>query len=360
MLNNKHFTNLDFSGQTIYVGIDVHKKDWRVALYHDEVVLKNFTQPSKPEILEKHLKKNYPGANFICGYEAGFCGFWIQKYFTKNGIACKVLNPADIPTSHKEKEFKTDPRDARKIAKALKNNLVEGIFIHTDQGLEARHVVRYYHDMSRNYTRFKNKLKGTLNFYGVQYPPEFESSTSHWSKSFYSWLQTIKLTNENGNFVLNSYINECLRVKAQKKIATAKVKELSEKDTYKEMCEYLRSITGVGLITSMTYLTEIGDINRFRNLNKLCAYIGFIPSSNSSGEKERIGEITIRGNKYLKNQIIESAWMAIRCDPVLLNTYLNHRKRMDKNKAIIYVARKQVARMLFVTVNKKHFELRSN
>jgi transposase len=361
MLNKRQrqFTNLDFEGQNIYVGIDTHKKDWRIALYHDEVVLKNFTQPSKPELLEKQLKKNYPGANFICGYEAGFCGFWIQKYFTKKGIECKVLNPADVPTSHKEKEFKTDPRDARKIAKALKSKLVEGIFIHSDQGLEARHVVRYYHDMSRNYTRFKNKVKGFLNFYGIQYPQEFASTNNHWSRSFYSWLQTIVMSSEEGNFVLKSYINECLKAKEQKRIATAKVRELSRKSVYKEMCEYLRSIPGVGLITSMTYLTEVGEINRFRNLNKLSAYIGLVPSSNSSGEKERTGEITNRGNKYLKNQIIESAWMAIRKDPVLLSAYLNHRKRMDKNKAIIHVARKLVARMIFVTVNKKHYEIRT-
>jgi transposase len=360
MLTKTQSTKVNFSGERIYVGIDTHKKNWSVALYHNETSMRTFTQESNPQVLVNYLKKNYPGADFHCAYEAGFCGFWIQKYLTKAGLHCIVVNPADIPTTHKEKEFKADPRDCRKIAKSLRSNLLEPIYIPSDHGIEYRKLVRYYHDKSNNSTRYKNKIKGLLNFYGIHYPPDFESVNSHWSRSFYAWLQAIKLNNEFGDWTLQSYVTECLRAKELKRIATAKVRELSKTALFKKHIELLRTIPGVGLITAMTIITEIEDIRRFKNLDKFCSYIGLIPSTDSSGEKERIGEITKRGNKFLKNVIIESAWMAIRRDPDLFHTYVKRKNNMDSNKAIIRVARKLVARIRYVLINEKPYIIKEN
>lgn len=353
-------TKLDFAGEQIYVGIDTHKKSWKVALYHKETYLKTFTQDPNPELLVNHLDKNYPGADFRCAYEAGFSGFWLQKYLSKKGINCIVVNPADIPTTHKEKEFKTDPRDCRKIAKTLRSDLIEGIYIPSDQGLEYRKVVRIYHDMSRNYTRYKNKVKSMLNFYGIEYPEKFKTTDNHWSNAFYNWLMHIKLTTDEGSWALQWYTQECLRAKELKRIATTKVRELSRTSNFSKYVNLLRSIPGIGLITAMTIITEIEEIKRFRNLDLLCSYIGLIPSTNSSGEKERIGEITNRGNKFLKNVIIESSWMAIRRDPSLLHTYTRLKNKNESNKAIIRVARKLVARIMYVLVNEKPYEIRYN
>lgn len=358
MLTKTQSTKLAFNGEKIYVGIDIHKKSWGVAIYHKDTALRTFSQKPEPELLVNYLKRNYPGAEFHCAYEAGFCGFWIQKYLTKAGLNCIVVNPADIPTTHKEKEFKTDPRDCRKIAKSLRSNLLEPIYIPSDHGLEYRKLVRYYHDTSRNYTRYKNKIKGLLNFYGIQYPPEFESTNNHWSKRFFDWLQEIKLNNEFGDWTLQSYVTECLRAKELKRIATAKVRELSRTVLFKKYIYLLRTIPGVGLITAMTIITEIENIRRFKNLDKLCSYIGLIPSTDSSGEKERVGEITKRGNKYLKSVIIESAWMAIRKDPDLLHTYVKRKNNIDSNKAIIRVARKLAARVRFVLIHEEPYTIK--
>lgn len=351
---------LNFEGENIYVGIDTHKKNWKVALYHDEIALKTFTQEASPDFLVTHLKKNYPKAKYHCAYEAGFCGFWIQKHLENNGINCIVVNPADVPTSHKEKEFKTDPRDCRKIACSLRSNLLEPIYIPTDEGLECRHVVRFYNDMSRNYTRYKNKVKAMINFYGIEYPVEYQNVASHWSVGFYNWLKELRLKCEEGSWVLQVYIDECLKAKKLKQLAAKKVRELSRIDSFSNNSTLLRSIPGIGLITSMTILTEIENIKRFKGLDELCSYIGLIPSTNSSGEKERIGEITNRGNKYLKNIIIESAWMAIRSDPVLFHSFVQLKKKMERNKAIIRIARKLAARIMSVLVNQKTYEVRYN
>jgi transposase len=214
--------------------------------------------------------------------------------------------------------------------------------------------------MSKNYTRYKNKIKGLLNFYGIDYPSAFESTNSHWSKRFYAWLQEIKLNNEFGDWTLQSYVTECLRAKELKRIATAKVRELSKTTPFKKYIDLLRTIPGIGLIKCMTIITEIEDIRRFKNLDKFCSYIGLIPSTNSSGEKQRVGEITNRGNKFLKHVIIESAWMAIRKDPDLFHTYVKRKNNMDSNKAIIRVARKLTARIRYVLINEKPYIIKQN
>lgn len=348
---------INFSGETIFVGIDTHKNTWKVALYHNDIALKTFSQAPNVDLLVNYLKKNYPEATFKCAYEAGFCGFWIQKSLQKNGIDCIVVNPADVPTSHKDKEFKSDPRDCRKIARSLMNNLLESIYIPTDEGLECRHVVRLFHDMSKNYTRYKNKVKAILNFYGIEYPYEFTSPVKHWTLDFYNWLKRVHLYSESGNWTLQFYVQECLKAKEVKKQATRKIRELSRSERYKELVELLRTVPGIGLINSMKILTEIEDINRFKNLDTLCSYIGLIPSTSSSGEKEHIGGITKRGNKMLKGAIIESAWAAIQVDSTLLHSYLQLKKRMEGNKAIIRIARKLVSRIRYVLKNKMPYEI---
>jgi transposase len=358
MLIQGQVKKLNFEGEQIYVGIDIHKSSWKVAMYHKETYLKTFSQDSDPDILVNFLHKTYPGADFFCAYEAGFSGFWLQKYLEKRGIRCIVVNPADIPTSHKEKEFKTDPRDCQKIARALRSNLLEGIYIPTDHGLEYRKLVRLYHDMSKNYTRHKNKVKSILNFYGIDYPAQFRSVNKHWSHAFYSWLEQITLNNDYGNWTLQWYIQQCLEAKELKKVATAKVRELSRTSCFTEKVQLLRSIPGIGLIAAMTIITEIEDIKRFQNLDKLCAYIGLIPATNSSGEKEKVGEITKRGNKFLRHVIIESSWMAIRRDPELFHTYARGKNNRESNKAIIRVARKLASRIMYVLVNEKPYQIK--
>jgi transposase len=360
MLSKEQSTKFNFNGEQIFVGIDTHKANWKVALYHKDTSLRTFTQESKPELLVSYLNRNYPGAEFNCAYEAGFSGFWLQKYLTEHGINCLVVNPADVPTSHKEKEFKTDPRDCRKIAKALMSNLLEGIYIPSDLGLEYRKMVRLYHDVSKNYTRYKNKVKSILNFYGINYPTEFHLTDTHWSKSFFVWLQELHLTSEQGDWTLQWYVQECLKAKELKRVATSKVRELSKTDSFRKPVELLRSIPGIGLITAMTIITEIEDIDRFKNLDTLCSYIGLIPSTKSSGEREKIGGITSRGNKFLKGVIIESAWMAIRRDPDLLRTYTRLKNNRESNKAIIRVARKLAGRIMYVLVNEKPYQIRYN
>ncbi len=102
----------------------------------------------------------------------------------------------------------------------------------------------------------------------------------------------------------------------------------------------------------MIILTEIDDIHRFRNQEKLASYVGLTPTSHSSGDKDIHGEMINRGNRFLKSAIIESAWVAARVDPVLHMDFIGYCRRMKKNKAIVRIARKLLNRISYVLKNQ--------
>jgi transposase len=273
----------------------------------------------------------------------------------QENIRCIVVNPADIPTTDKEKKQKTDKRDSRKIAKSLRNGELEGIYIPDKISLEERHLVRSRSMLVRDQTRNKNRIKALLHFYGIQYPEGLKDYNKHWSNRFYTWLQDVEFATEHGKENMRSLVTYSLQIRAMILSKTREIRNLSRKDKYANTVLLLCSIPGIGLLSAMIIATEIQDIQRYKNLDQLSSYTGLIPNTHSSGEKENVGGITNRGNKHLKNTLIECSWMAIKNDPALLMTFKRLCRTMDSNKAIIRVARKLLSRIRFVLLNNKEY-----
>lgn len=105
---------INFKGHNIYVGFDVHKKNWKVTVMAESIMYKSFNQPPHPEVLVNYLQKNFPGGTYHSAYEAGFCGYWIHYQLQQLGVKSIIVNPADIPTTQKEKVQKEDLRDSLK------------------------------------------------------------------------------------------------------------------------------------------------------------------------------------------------------------------------------------------------------
>jgi transposase len=133
----------DFSNLQLYIGIDVHKKQWSVSIYTDAAHHRTFSQPATPQALKSYLDHHFPGAKVVCAYEACKFGYWIHRQLTSYGYQCLVVNPADIPTSNKETANKTDAIDSRKIGKSLRAGLLTSIHV-PDQRTEGdRQLFRY-------------------------------------------------------------------------------------------------------------------------------------------------------------------------------------------------------------------------
>ncbi|MDR3653345.1 MAG: IS110 family transposase [Paludibacter sp.] len=346
---------LNFEGQSIFVGIDVHLKSWNVSIFTENLHHKTFNQPPKAEVLLDYLKSNFPNASYLSAYEAGFCGFWVHYKLKELGINNIVVNPADVPTTQKEKMRKSDPIDSSKLGRSLRSNELSEIYIPRPETLEERSLVRIRSVIVTDMVRIKQRIKSMLYFYGIEYPIEFQNSNTHWSKKFLNWLKEIELRYPTRTAALGLLINEA---ELQRKLlleATTKIRVLSKTEYYSKNMELITSVPGIGLITGMDFLTEIEDINRFENSDKLAGLVGIVPNCSKSGEIEKDGEMTSRGHSLLRKGLIESSWVAVRIDPALSFAYYNYCKRMEPNKAIVRIARKLLNRIYSVLKHQKKY-----
>src|ERR1035437_3593529 len=120
---------LNFEGQNIFVGIDVHLKSWNVSIFTEGLHHKTFNQPAKAEVLSNYLNLNFPNASYHSVYEAGFSGLLAHFKLTELGIKNIVVNPSDVPTTQKEKVNKRDSVDSNKLGRSLRSNELNGIYI---------------------------------------------------------------------------------------------------------------------------------------------------------------------------------------------------------------------------------------
>ncbi|WP_428222003.1 transposase [Gaoshiqia sediminis] len=160
------------------------------------------------------------------------------------------------------------------------------------------------------------------------------------------------MTTLYGDIVLQETLDttEFLRGKLLK--VTRHLRMLNKDSEYSGKLKLYQSIPGVGLIMAVTLLTELEEIRRFKKLDQLCSYVGLVPRTDSSGEKDKTGPITPRSNKPLRSCIVESAWIASRTDPSLILSFNQLCRRMKPTEAIIRIAKKLLNRIRYVINNE--------
>lgn len=350
----KENTKLDFTGQDIYVGLDIGKKDWKVTILTKEYEHKTFTQPPQPEVLVKYLHRNFPGARYLCVYEAGYFGFWIHDELQEQGVECYVVHPADVPTKDKERRNRNDRVDARKLARNLRNDELTPLYVPTRKAVEARMLVRTRSQFVKKQTRCKNQIKGMLSIIGESIPEKLKKS--RWSQPFIQWLENLEMQEDCGKQALQALLEELKYLRQIIARLTRQIRSLSQQEPYRTLVTYLDSVPGIGILSAMILLTEIIDINRFRNSDHLASYAGLIPGEDSSGDQERTTGISRRRNTHLRTLLIECSWVAVRKDPALLMSYNQLTKRMPKNRAIIRISRKLLNRIRYVLKHEQLYE----
>lgn len=346
-------SKLDFTGQQIYVGMDVHKKSWSISILTDQFEHKTFSQPPEVGVLVNYLKRNFPGAAYKSVYEAGYSGFWIHDRLREQGVQCLVVNPADVPTKDKERASKTDRVDCRKLARSLRNGEIEGIYVPSRPKAEDRGLLRTRHSMVRKQTRCKNQIKSILCFYGIHIPEDL--ANSHWSKRFITWIESIHMERASGDMALRAHLTELTHIRQIIAELNRAIRSLAKANDYRHNVRILKTVPGVSILSAMTLLAELYDIHRFKTLDKLCSYVGLIPNTDSSGETDHKTGMTGRRNAQLRVILIESAWTAVRKDPALMMAFNELCKHMTKTNAIVRIARKLLNRIRFVLKNQQEY-----
>lgn len=330
MKDKTNNTSLCFKGQDFFIGLDVHLKNWKTTIRNNNMELKTFSMNPIPVELYRYMNKNYPDGNYCSVYEAGFSGYWTHRELQSFGFKNIIVNPADVPTTHKEKDQKRDAIDSRKLARELESGSLSGIYIPTPQQQSFRTISRLYKTIIKDRTRLKNRIKSFLHFHGIDIPQR--NDINHWSGRFIHWLKNQNFNIENNQYNLD-YLLDCLEEKRKETLSIVKYMKHISKDNH--IIRHLKSVTGIGFITAFVYYAELIDMRRFKNIDCLASYIGLIPSVSSSADREINRGLTNRQNKHLRDMIIESSWIAVRNDPALTQSYNQYTQRMSKQKAIV-------------------------
>jgi len=342
---------LCFEGETIHVGLDVHKTNWKVNSRMRDLELSSFSQDPDPKLLSKYFQKNYPGAKIKVVYEAGFCGFGIQRSLTELEIECIVVNPADVPSSDKERKRKDDKVDARKLSRELAKGSLDAIYVPAIEMEQARVLVRQRYRLVQDQTRSQNRIKHMLMCNGIKL-----SIKERWSGKYVKEIEKVQCQTTTLKTALNLAIEEYKQIRALIKQATLAIGNMAQQTPFVQIQKYIQSIDGIGLINGMVMQTEIQDMRRFKTLDSLCDYAGFVPDIDSSDDRMVVKGITYRYNEFLRKALLESSWVVIRKDPAMLMKYSEYRKRMSKNKAIIRIGKHLLSRIRYVWNNQIEYE----
>jgi transposase len=343
-----------FDGQDIYVGIDVHKKRWVVTVRWQQMEMKTFSMDPSARMLAEHLLRHYPGGTYHSVYEAGFCGFHIHTALVNQGIDNLIVNPGDVPRIHKERLRKSDPIDSRKLARELEHHSLKGIYIPDEFHQQLRSLCRLRERLTSDSTRWKNRIKSYLAFYGVAVPEQAE--LSHWSNRFMGWLEGLRLEHDPGTDALQSLVRRLRSVREELAWVLRRLRHYARTHpASRVIVPIIQGASGVGFITAITFYTEIIDMRRFSTDDKVASFVGLVPTTQSSGEWETEARISSQHHATLRFMLIEAAWVAVRKDPAMSEKFAEWTRRMPKNVAIVRVAKALVKRIRHVWLTQQPY-----
>ncbi|AXT53179.1 IS110 family transposase [Aquimarina sp. BL5] len=328
----------------LYIGIDIHKRSWKVHCSTDLFSGKSFSMSPDPEQLLHYVSKHYSDYVVSVAYEAGCCGYYAHRCFESYGWTSFVVNPADIHRKGKERHTKTDKIDAQLISRELKDGRLESIFVPDIKREELRSLFRRRNDLVKDFRRIKSYIKMQLLYFGIKEPLEFDND--HWSHKYRSWLDGIVFEYPTAKSTLDSRMRFFRFVDQELRDISTELRRYC-KVHYKKDYLLLRSIPGIGGIVACGILCELGDLRRFSSVKHLAGYVGLAPGIHQSGANYKVMGITPRAHRLIRSYFVEASWQAIRADPVMQAYYRKHTGKNVKS-IIIKVARKLLSRTLAV------------
>lgn len=236
----------------------------------------------------------------IC-YEAGPTGFVLARRLIRLGYDCIVIAPSAVPKAPGER-VKTDRRDARKLARLLRAGDLKGIHIPDVADEAVRDLVRARTDASDDRARAKKQLLMFLLRNGFTY-----TGKTNWTQAHMNYLRGLTMPSPSQQIVLEECI---IAVDAgNERIARLEMHMKKQLETWdrKPYVEALMAFRGFDVVAAMIVISELGDLSRFKNPRQLMAYVGMVPSEDSSGDRRKQGGITKCGNSHARWILIECA-----------------------------------------------------
>lgn len=305
-----------------YIGLDVHKESIAVAIAVNKGELRRYgVIGGKLADIDKLVKKlQGDGVELRFCYEAGPCGYVIYRHLAKRGLSCAVVAPSLIPRKASDR-VKTDRRDALSLARLYRAGELTPIHVPDLADEAVRDVVRLRLCAIKDQRRARQRLKMFLLRLGFVYPGK-----SSWTEAHRRYLAKLKMPTPAQQIVFEEY-QQAVATEAQRVERLTKVL-LEQLDgwRWKSVAQALMCLRGIQALNAMTLLAELGDLSRFANPRQLMAYLGLVPSEDTSGPRRWQGSITKSGNEAARRALVEAAHqyrLPARLSPTLL-------KRQDK------------------------------
>jgi transposase len=288
-----------------YVGLDVHKDGIVVAVAEGGLrgEVRDYGRiANTPAALDRLVRKlGHEGVELRFCYEAGPCGYGIQRQLSATKHDCVVVAPSLIPKRPGDR-VKTDRRDASSLAKLHRAGELTAVWI-PDAGHEAiRDLVRARLDAVQALRRARQQLSGFLLRQGCHY------GRPAWTQLHRRWLAGLRFDQPAHHIVLEDYIEAVEAAKVRRDRLTTQIEAMLPDWTLAAGVAALQTMRGMALVNAATLIAELGDLSRFANPRQLMAYLGLVPSEHSSGASVKRGGLTKAGNSAARRLLIEAAW----------------------------------------------------
>jgi transposase len=238
-----------------------------------------------------------------CCYEAGPCGFELQRALTAHRVPCDVIAPALIPRRPGDR-IKTDRRDAGQLAVLFRAGALTAIHIPTEQEEAARDLLRCREDIRADLLRCRHRLSKFLLRHGRR----FTGTKKAWSKRHDVWLRAQTWPIAALEQTHRAYLRAVEETLARLRAVEDDLRALLDLEPLRPRVQRLRCFRGIDDLTALTIAAELGDARRFPTAPSAMAFVGLVPSEHSSGTKQARGAITKTGNAHLRRVLVESAW----------------------------------------------------
>ena len=293
------------SKRITFIGLDAHKRTITAAILRPG--------SRKPELItfdnnEKELtrfiraQQKAAGGPLRACYEAGPLGFGLQRTLEQLGLPTDVIAPSQIwkkPGDH----IKTDRRDAVKLVRQLKSDMLTVVRPPTKEEEAIRDLGRAREDAKHDQTRAKNRVTKFLLRKNYRY-----LGKCAWTQNYWKWLEELKFECTADKLIFDNYVTAVRQATERVDALTKEIEKLSQLEPYADLVAALRCFRGVDTLTAMVLITELHGFERFEDPRQLMAYLGLVPSEHTSDGKGSRGSITKAGTSHVRRILVEAAW----------------------------------------------------
>jgi len=355
-MNSKAFIPRDYD---VFAGLDVDKKSISVTFTNHQGFIRSLRVPYSAEHLVNHVRKHFPDQKVAFAYEAGPTGYGLYDGIVAQDYPCLIASPSMIPKAPGQR-VKTNRLDSRGISENLRGGQLKSIHVPAVLYRELRHLTQLRDTFVSAMVAMKQRIKSLLLMEGLEFP--LAPTGSQWSFMVKAKLRKLPCSSMV-RFELDQLLDSLEFNEKQIVKTTQQIRRLCQNDAELSQCiKYVMSVSGIGQIVASQLLARIGDWRELRNVRQLGAFLGLVPTENSTGERTDRGSITHSGDPRLRSKLIQAAWSAIRKDGELREFFRavcqSHARPVASRVAIVAVARKLTVLISVVLMEQRPYVVR--